>query len=86
MRPGWQWTMTSAARKQLERLDDRRQGQINEALDALIVGTPNLDVKKLEGTQVYRLRVGAIRVVFTRNARDQVITVTRIADRKDVYR
>ena len=49
MRQGWPWTMTSAARKQFERLDDRLQDDILAKLENLTTGAPNLDIEKLAG-------------------------------------
>lgn len=86
MRQGWQWTMTSAARRQLERLDDRLQEDILGKLDDLTSGAPNLDIEKLGGNQGYRLRVRTFRIVFTIDARNQKFLITRIGDRKDIYR
>lgn len=86
MRQGWQWTMTSAARKQLERLDDRLQEDIVGKLDDLTAGAPNLDIEKLGGDQGYRLRVGNFRIVFTIDSQNRTFLITRIGDRKDVYR
>lgn len=56
-----------------------------QRLDDLAAGAPNLDLKKI-GTDEYRMRVGDFRIVFARYTKEQLITVTRIADRKDVYR
>ena len=86
MRQGWQWTMTSAARKQIERLDERLQEDIFAKLDDLTAGAPNLDIEKLAGNQGYRLRVRAFRIVFNIDAGIKTFLVTRIGDRKDVYR
>lgn len=78
--------MTSAARKQLERLDERLQEDILGRLDDLAAGPPNLDIEKLGGNQGYRLRVRTFRIVFSVDARNQTFLITRIGDRKNVYR
>jgi mRNA interferase RelE/StbE len=47
------------------------------------VSTSN-NVKKLQGEQAYRLRVGDWRVIFDEN--DVVVSVIRIGPRGDVYK
>jgi mRNA interferase RelE/StbE len=42
------------------------------------------NVKKLQGEQAYRLRVGDWRVIFDEN--DVVVSVIRIGPRGDVYK
>ena len=44
--------------------------------------TPN--VKRLQGSPLYRLRIGDYRVIF--RAEGQQITILRIVDRKDAYK
>lgn len=86
MRQGWQWTMTSAARKQFERLDDRLQDDILAKLENLTTGAPNLDLQKLTGNQGYRLRVRTVRVIFSIDTEAETFLITQVADRKDAYR
>jgi mRNA interferase RelE/StbE len=51
-----------------------------------IYGLPKGDVKKLKGyTEYYRLRVGDVRVVFTRNDKELLILVIDIGNRGQVY-
>lgn len=47
---------------------------------------PTLDVKPLEGTDFYRLRIGGWRVIFARLDILRIITVEKIGPRGDVYK
>ena len=47
---------------------------------------PILDIKALEGSSVFRLRVSGWRVIFMRDDAVRVIAVERIAARGDVYK
>lgn len=84
MTPNWRWELASSAGKDLERLIPEQRPVIQK-LDNLATGAPNVDVKRI-GHNEYRMRVGDLRIVLAKDAKDQVITVTRIADRKDVSR
>jgi mRNA interferase RelE/StbE len=77
--------MSPAAQRQFSRLYTQLQGRIIEKLDDLVSGAPNVDIEKLGGKSGYRLRVGSYRVVFEVEP-DQTIVVTKIGDRKDIYR
>ncbi len=46
---------------------------------------PNNNVKKLKGSDDYRLRVGDWRVVYTLQNDKLIITIVRIAPRGDIY-
>jgi mRNA interferase RelE/StbE len=44
-------------------------------------------VKRLRTTgELYRIRVGDFRVVFTLDREERIVIVTRVRNRKDVYR
>lgn len=45
---------------------------------------PSGDVKKLQGTDGYRLRVGDYRVIFDRNG--DIISIEKIENRGQVYK
>lgn len=62
--------------------------QIDEKLKKL-AENPNrndLDIIKLQGHDLYRLRSGSYRIIYERQDKELLITVIRIADRKEVYR
>lgn len=47
---------------------------------------PALDVKKLQGTPFYRLRVGGWRVIFDRQDAVRIIAIEKIKPRGDAYK
>lgn len=85
MTPNWRWELTSSASKDLGRLALVQRRRVVERLEGLVAGAPNLDLKKI-GNDEYRMRVGDLRINFTRDTNARLVTVTRIADRKDAYR
>lgn len=53
---------------------------IKEAIEALPAG----DTKKLKGYDLYRLRIGTIRVIY--NHKGEILTIFDIGYRGDVYK
>lgn len=43
------------------------------------------DVKKLKGNGYYRLRLGNVRVIFTKNDEELIILVIDIGNRGQIY-
>ena len=71
------------AREQLRGLSKEQRRNIGRRLDMLQTDLAG-NVKKLTGkTQEYRMRVGNLRVLFT--LEDDLISVYRVKDRKEVY-
>lgn len=69
--------------KYLKRLDKSTQLRIINALNSLPYG----DVKKLQGkTEMYRLRVGSYRIIFSRDHENLVILVIEIGSRGKIYK
>ena len=48
--------------------------------------SPNLDIKKLQGRDGYRLRVGNWRIIYDLYKQQLLIVVIKIGDRKEVYK
>jgi mRNA interferase RelE/StbE len=84
----WRWVLTPAAERQLRRLSAEVQHRITRELDLLAAGSPTVDTRKLElaGEDAYRLRIGNYRVLFTIDKAAKTFVLSKIADRKDVYR
>ncbi|MBC5794251.1 type II toxin-antitoxin system RelE/ParE family toxin [Sphaerospermopsis sp. LEGE 00249] len=51
------------------------------ALDGLITGTENLDIKPLKGREESRLRVGKYRILFIENTVNQLYVIMAIGAR-----
>lgn len=66
--------------KFLKKQDMASRTRIISAVESL----PSGDVKKLRGTNLYRLRVGDYRIIFDR--RGNIIFVEKIDSRGEVYK
>lgn len=77
-----------AAEKTLEKISADRRRQIILQIKALAANptTRRLDVKRLAGSDLYRLRVGQYRVLFSVDEATEVLTVQLIRTRGDVYK
>ena len=75
-----------SAAKELERLPDKLRRQVAKRIQALAENPRPLGVEKLTGEDLYRIRQGDHRVVYS--IADAVLTVLviRIGNRRDVYR
>ena len=73
-----------AAVKFLRRQDKPTQERLLRAINNLPNGT---DIKKLQGyTDLYRLRVGDIRIIYILNKVLKIINIENINSRGDVYK
>lgn len=84
--PHWRVVIDDRARKDLRRIDPPMRRRILGAIRRLgesaeLTG----DVKRLTGSNEYRLRVGDWRVRFERDGRQLVIMVVRVLPRGRAY-
>lgn len=95
----WDWELTKKAEKNLARLDRTTVGRVFDALDRLAgelaanSPTPPTNVKKLTGQDdMWRLRVGDYRLLFTRETRivdaeeTGAILIHDAGHRREIYR
>jgi len=76
-----------SARKALAKLPRSVQVRLIEAAEALAQNPRPPGVKKLQGDEnLWRIRVGAYRIVYEIHDARLVVLVVRIGDRKDIYR
>lgn len=76
-----------SADRALRKLPDKVQRRIAAATDALAGDPRPPNAKKLEGADdLWRIRVGEYRVVYTIQDEALIVLVVRVAHRKDVYR
>lgn len=74
------------AAKALTKIHPQYQSRIANAIDALSVEPrPDGCVKLTGTTNAYRVRVGDYRVVYEVADSINIVTVTRIGHRKDIY-
>ncbi|MFX0560916.1 type II toxin-antitoxin system RelE/ParE family toxin [Tepidibacillus infernus] len=64
---------------------NKQDTQQRKRILSAIYGLPKGDVKKLKGNEYYRLRIGDIRVFFTKNDKKLIILVIDIGNRGQVY-
>jgi mRNA interferase RelE/StbE len=77
---------TSAA-KEFKKLHPSVKQRVGESLDQLQQDPRPSGVVKLQGEdQLYRVRVGDYRIVYTIDDHDKIIKITRIRHRQDVYK
>ena len=79
--------ITRTAEKQLRRLERSEQRKVSSALLALAEEPRPRGCRKLSGyPDVYRIRVGGIRILYSVADERLVVLVIKIARRRDAYR
>lgn len=84
---GYKLVISDAAKKDIEKIDNKFVKAIHNKLDMLINGHQGLDVKKLEAYKepTYRLRVNDYRVIYLVLEHIVIVKVIQVDHRKDVY-
>ena len=72
-----------AALKFLKKQDRKTQERLVKAINQLPKGT---DIKKLRGLEMYRMRVGDMRILYTIDDIVMIISIENIDNRGDVYK
>ena len=67
--------------KFINKQDVQQRKRIMSAIYKLPLG----DVKKLKGNEFYRLRIGDIRVLFSKNDKELLILVISVGNRGQIY-
>ena len=75
-----------SANKELSKLDRLIAKRIVLKIDNLSRTPFPSGVKKLQGEDLFRIRVGDYRVVYSINSSEKKIVIYRIRHRKDVYK
>lgn len=84
--PHWRVVVDDRARKDLRRIDPPTRKRILRAIERLAQGAELTgDVKRLQGSDEYRLRVGDWRVRFERGDQRLIITIVRVLPRGRAY-
>lgn len=82
----YQVTLTRAAQKDLASFDAATQKRAVQKLRKLAEDPRGPGSIKLSGQDVYRVRFGDYRVVYTVDDQSLTVTINRIGNRRDVYR
>lgn len=81
-------TIKRQAKRKLQNLSRVERNLITEKI--VLLGenpdNPDLDIKPLTGTFLYRLRVGDRRIIFARQDDLKIIAVEKIKSRGDAYK
>lgn len=70
--------------KQAVKFLTKQPPQIQRRIVTAIYLLPAGDVKKLQGTDAYRLRVGTYRIIFNKDG--EIILIKKIDNRGEVYK
>ncbi len=76
---------TRSAEKELRRLDPPIRSRVLGALDRLAADDRSLDVRRLTGSEHFRLRVGDWRVIFDYDRDTQTVLVRHVLSRGRAY-
>ena len=76
-----------SAAKELESLGTKKDRErIVTRINALATDPRPNGCEKLEGEDKYRVRQGNYRIVYSIDDHNRIVVITKIGDRKDVYR
>jgi mRNA interferase RelE/StbE len=79
--------ITSTAVKERNRLSTKDRQRVDTALKSLVDAARPLGARKLSGSKNdWRIRVGDYRILYEIDDDDQVVTIWRIAHRREAYR
>ena len=80
-------SLARSARKELERLPDQVANKILNKLEELAGNPRKVGVTKLHGQKnLWRLRVGDYRIVYSIDDASRIVDVSIIRHRREVYR
>jgi mRNA interferase RelE/StbE len=84
---GYRVTITATAVKERQKLDATTRQRIDKSLQGLLENARPSGAKKLSGSShEWRIRVGDYRILYEVDDEGRLITVWRIAHRREVYR
>ena len=79
--------VSATAERQLKRLEHDDRVRVVRSVQALAAEPRPAGCRKLQGyDDVYRIRVGRYRVLYSIDGRRIIITVLKVAHRRDLYR
>lgn len=84
--PGYRVDISSKAEKELKSLPKKLALRIGTQMMTLADSPRPRQSKKLRGTEFYRIRVSAYRVVYAVFDTEKRVIVLSIAHRRDIYR
>jgi mRNA interferase RelE/StbE len=83
----YQVLLKPRARRDMDTLPNSVRERVARAIDALASDPRPAGVKKLQGdANLWRIRLGAYRIVYEIYDDKLIVLIVRVADRKDIYR
>jgi mRNA-degrading endonuclease RelE of RelBE toxin-antitoxin system len=82
----WKLEVSEDARRDLRAIPKAERVAVSRALNCLCTDPSSVDFKKLRGGAGWRVRVGQWRALVSLHAKDGVIVVSRVLNRRDAYR
>jgi mRNA interferase RelE/StbE len=80
-------SISATAERQLRRLPKRDLARVAEAMERLASDPHPRGMRKLVGYEdVFRIRVGRYRVLYSVDRREVIVVILKIGHRRDVYR
>ncbi|EHQ91846.1 type II toxin-antitoxin system RelE family toxin [Desulfosporosinus youngiae] len=76
--------ITTRAKKDLEKLDKATRNRVYLALEHFVAGQ-RVDIKKLRGSENYRIRVGECRVIIDISKQTVTVYTFRVLHSKEAY-
>ncbi len=78
--------ITRTAEKRFRKLPSQDQGRLAKALLALATNPLPRGARKLQGYEdVFRIRVGAYRILYSIEERRLIVIILKIGHRQDIY-
>lgn len=81
----WAIRFEARAERDLRRLDPRVARRVVEALDRILARDPSIDLRRLKGSDEWRLRVGDWRVRLQLDFETRIVIVVRVLPRGRAY-
>jgi mRNA interferase RelE/StbE len=83
--PRWSLEFERRAERDLERLDRQVARRVVAALERLVAHDPSLDLRRLQGSDEWRLRVGDWRVRLRLDFEARTVVIVRVLPRGRAY-
>ena len=82
----WTLEFKRSAEREFDRLPRALQERLGPRIDQLAENRQPRGSRKLEGSDLYRIRVGDYRVIYSVDDDGRVVVVTRVRHRSRAYR
>jgi mRNA interferase RelE/StbE len=78
--------IAESAAKMISKLEASARNRVANKIDGLANDPRPSGVVKLEGSELYRVRVGDYRIIYSIHDKELVVVIARVAHRKEAYR